>query len=73
MKDAACRNGPLPTSAFFPGQHNPHEVDRAKKVCGPCPVQVACLEFALDHSFGGVWGNTSERERRRMRARRSVA
>ena len=39
----------------------------AQKICADCPVKLACLEYALanrvDH---GVWGGTSERERRRI-------
>ena len=37
-----------------------------------CPVQAACLDYAIDnHVDHGVWGGKSERERRRIaRARR---
>jgi WhiB family redox-sensing transcriptional regulator len=46
-------------------------VDAARKICAACPVQEACLEYALvqriDH---GVWGGCSERERRRILKRR---
>lgn len=40
----------------------------AKQVCGRCPVQRDCLDYALanDERFG-VWGGTSELDRRRMR------
>ena len=40
----------------------------AKKVCRACEVRVECLEYALatDQRFG-IWGATSERERRRMK------
>jgi WhiB family redox-sensing transcriptional regulator len=36
-----------------------------------CPVKVPCLEYALENRIDhGVWGGTSERERRRiLRAR----
>lgn len=40
----------------------------AKRVCRGCEVRAECLEYALDsHEQFGVWGGTSERERRRMR------
>lgn len=42
----------------------------AKKVCATCPVRVECLEWALAHENHGVWGGTSERERRTIRRRR---
>jgi WhiB family redox-sensing transcriptional regulator len=40
----------------------------AKQVCGRCPVQPACLSWALDtEQPNGVWGGTTEDERRLMR------
>lgn len=46
----------------------------AKRICGGCSVRAECLEFALarDERFG-VWGGTSERERRRITAQRRQA
>jgi WhiB family redox-sensing transcriptional regulator len=51
--------------AFFPESGH---VEQAKRVCGRCPVQAACLEFALstDQRFG-VWGGRSARERRALK------
>jgi WhiB family redox-sensing transcriptional regulator len=38
---------------------------QAKEVCGACPVRTECLAEALDHQIEwGVWGGTTERERR---------
>ena len=43
----------------------------AKAVCAACPVCDTCLEFALaNREMFGVWGGTSEHERRRLRAER---
>jgi WhiB family redox-sensing transcriptional regulator len=39
----------------------------AKAVCRLCPVISECLEWALRTHQAGVWGGTSEVERRRMR------
>ena len=40
----------------------------AKRICAGCSVRARCLQFALDNSSSisrfGVWGGTSERERR---------
>ena len=41
----------------------------AKRVCTGCPVRRQCLEYALSHNERfGIWGGTSERERRRLQA-----
>jgi WhiB family transcriptional regulator, redox-sensing transcriptional regulator len=64
-----CNNHP--PAVFFPSDGV--GVELAKKICSSCPVQAQCLEYALtsriDH---GVWGGTSERQRRRiLKARRA--
>jgi WhiB family transcriptional regulator, redox-sensing transcriptional regulator len=44
------------------------QIDSAKRVCALCPVNEACLEFALaTNQDSGVWGGTSEEERRALR------
>lgn len=42
----------------------------AKKVCRGCPVRTECLDYALenDERFG-VWGGTSEKQRRKLKRR----
>lgn len=46
------------------------QIDRAKQVCNECTVQVSCLEFALEtNQDSGIWGGTSEGERRDIRRR----
>jgi hypothetical protein len=39
----------------------------AKKICSTCPYQIVCLEYALKHNEIGIWGGTTENERRRMK------
>ena len=52
---------------FFPEKGG--SVREAKAVCAGCPVRAQCLEHALAHDERfGVWGGTSERERRRLKA-----
>lgn len=43
----------------------------AKKVCVGCPVTDECLEYALEENEDGVWGATSERDRRKIRRERA--
>lgn len=60
---------------FFPiGTAGPAavQVHQAKLVCRRCPVVSDCLTWALDTGQdAGVWGGTSEDERRAL-ARRSA-
>jgi WhiB family transcriptional regulator, redox-sensing transcriptional regulator len=66
---AACRAaGP---ALFFPVGTTSEalvEIDQAKAVCRGCPVRGDCLEFAfVTNQDSGVWGGTSEVERRGLR------
>lgn len=54
------------------------QIDSAKAVCRQCLAMDDCLEFALaTNQEAGVWGATSEEERRKLRkawlARRRLA
>lgn len=40
---------------------------RAIVICEGCPVQQQCLDYALENYEWGIWGGTSERERKRIR------
>ncbi len=61
--DANCRD--VPTSVFF--AETPDDERRAMALCRACPVQRACLTFAVERQqLHGVWGATTERERRSM-------
>ena len=66
---AACRD--TNPDLFFPvGTTGPaiEQIAQAKAVCQECPSQVPCLEFALmTNQDSGVWGGTSEEERRKIR------
>jgi len=66
---AACRDSNA--ELFFPIGTTGNALDQieaAKEVCMLCPVRAECLEFALaTNQEAGVWGATSEDERRKMR------
>ena len=76
---SACRD--TDPDLFFPvGTTGPaiEQIDNAKAVCRECDAQSACLEFALaTNQDSGIWGGTSEEERRKLRrawvARRRAA
>ena len=54
---------------FFPPRGNQNRA--AKAVCAQCPVCAECLDYALTHRESyGIWGGTTERERRALAARR---
>lgn len=54
---------------FFPERGA--SLRRAKAICAECPVRERCLEHALtEPEKHGVWGGTSEKERRVMRRNR---
>lgn len=54
--------------AFFPQQGG--STREAKRICQACVVRPECLQFALDnHERFGIWGGTSERERRKLEPR----
>ena len=58
-------------SLFFPSDGVGVEV--ARRICADCPQKERCLEYALTHRIDhGVWGGTSERERRRILKRRRL-
>ncbi len=66
---ASCRQ--TDPDLFFPigttGTAIEH-IEAAKAVCNACPVQGPCLEFAMvTNQDAGVWGGTSEDDRRALR------
>jgi WhiB family redox-sensing transcriptional regulator len=56
---------------FFPVSNSGptlRQIDEAKAVCGGCPVAEQCLDWAVRMGLvDGIWGGTTEMERRAMR------
>jgi WhiB family redox-sensing transcriptional regulator len=76
MSRGAC--GDVDPELFFPvaGRTGPamRQAKAAKAVCGRCPVRANCLSYALETMPEGIWGGTTEEERRAAhgsRARRA--
>lgn len=68
---AACRG--VDTNLFFP--HSPSRgrgatriIQQAKSICARCPVRDECLKTALENNERGIWGGTTYRERKKLRA-----
>jgi WhiB family transcriptional regulator, redox-sensing transcriptional regulator len=74
MDRAACIG--VPVKVFYPTDE--HGETAAKEVCATCEVRADCLAYALnqhrDATDAGIWGGTTERERRaiRRRTRRAI-
>jgi WhiB family redox-sensing transcriptional regulator len=68
MALGACRGAGV---EFVPPPPRPGRTSAAEEaalaVCQRCPVIEECLAFALEHGEAGVWGGTTEAERREMR------
>lgn len=75
MSKGSCYGIP---KIMYPERSN-SQVQHAKNICkgstplaiSACPVRDECLAYALEHNEKfGVWGGTSERERRRLQRQR---
>jgi WhiB family redox-sensing transcriptional regulator len=66
---AACKS--TAADLFFPTGRTPgasEQVRAAKSVCRQCEVRATCLLYALEtNQDAGIWGGTSEDERRKLR------
>lgn len=66
---AACIDS---DAVFFPERGQ--SAGPAKAVCRGCPVAADCLEYALVRGEQhGIWGGTSERQRRVLRRERGLS
>jgi WhiB family redox-sensing transcriptional regulator len=66
---AACRG--YPDDLFFPaGDTDGEQIATALAVCNNCKVIDECLNYALEsNQRAGIWGGTTEKERRSLRRR----
>jgi WhiB family redox-sensing transcriptional regulator len=64
MARAQCRGEDR--ALFFPSVGI--NAAKATALCAVCPVRQVCLDYAAaDAEIGGIWGGTTERERRKLR------
>ncbi len=67
----ACRG--LDAAIFYPEPDVVEDVARGLAVCAGCDVRETCLAHALGRrELTGIWGGTTERERRQVLRRRSA-
>jgi len=59
--------------AFFPERGcDRWTIETAKKICQSCIYEAPCREWAIDNREIGVWGGTTELDRKRMRKMRKA-
>lgn len=64
MRHAACQASD--TSLFYPTSES--DSGKAIAICETCPVRALCLDEAVSRpELFGIWGGTTETERRIMR------
>ena len=61
--NAACRS--MDMQMFYGWE--PEKIDEAKSVCRRCDVRSDCLDTAFERDELGIWGGTTEAERKEMR------
>src|SRR5215475_12640165 len=78
-EQAVCATSGWP-DAWFPEKTEPGETlsaTYAKRICRTCPVQLACLDYALRHESGvyrwGIYGGLSPEQRRKLARRREAS
>jgi WhiB family transcriptional regulator, redox-sensing transcriptional regulator len=66
MSRGACRQ--MDPELFFPvaagARRAARQAATAKAVCGRCAVRADCLSYALEIMPEGIWGGTTQDERR---------
>lgn len=66
VKDSRCWTDSVNPEEFFPTANATNFI---RKFCGECPVRQQCENFATEHDLHGVWGGTTQHERRLKRGR----
>jgi hypothetical protein len=67
LPSVGCAEDP---DLFFP-EDEPDRYERkkmvklAKGICSQCPVKILCLDYAVSAQMQGVWGGTTDFERKR--------
>ena len=65
---ASCKE--TDTRVFFIYREDKDQRQRreaAYGICRACPVQMDCLDYAIVNNEVGIWGGTTDQERRRLK------
>jgi WhiB family redox-sensing transcriptional regulator len=68
--NARCALPEYTSDTFFAKRGHNDTTIQAKQICAGCPVVEPCLDFAMRTNAEGVWGGTTETERRQLRKAR---
>ena len=64
-----CRRKP---DLFFPAPGRNDQAEAARHICGGCEFRDPCAAYAITRDVFGVWGKTTERERKEIRRARGI-
>ena len=69
---AACKNAPIEVFITVGDDEDDpfYPPDEALMFCNTCSVRTECLGYALEHGEVGVWGGTTEYQRRQLKRER---
>ncbi len=71
---AVCKVENVPTETFFPEKGDEKgRTKLAKAYCNRCPVRKACAWYAAAGNEQGIWGATTDKQRRGIRKREGLA
>lgn len=67
-KDAACKNAPVGIFVSYGDEDDdpPYPPVTALAYCNACPVKADCLQWATENDEYGVWGGTTNYQRRQL-------
>jgi WhiB family redox-sensing transcriptional regulator len=54
------------------GTSNSVEMLMAKSICKSCPHRIECAEWGVNKERFGIWGGTTESERRAIRQQKNI-
>lgn len=58
---------------YFPHPHVSHaQIVSIRAVCEACPVRRECADWGIHHEQLGIWGGTTDRQRREIRRKLGI-